>query len=53
MGRVTSHSVQVARRSGIGHSLELTAEDREHLARKEEERLARLARIAARAKAND
>ncbi|MFD8226954.1 hypothetical protein ACFV16_22585 [Streptomyces massasporeus] len=48
MARVTSHTVQVARRSGIGRSLELTAEDRERLALKEEERRARLARIVAR-----
>ena len=53
MGRVTSHSVQVARRARIGRNLELTAEDRERLARKEQERQERLARIASRAKRND
>lgn len=51
MARITSHSVQVARRAGIGRNLELTEADRERLALKEEQRLARLARIAERAKA--
>jgi hypothetical protein len=54
MGRVTSsYAVQVARRAGIGRDLELTPEDREKLALKEQERKERLARIAARAKGND
>lgn len=46
--KVTHHSVEVARRSKIGATLDLTDEDRAEMARKEEERLARLARIAAR-----
>lgn len=53
MQRVTSHSVQVARRAGIGRTLELTDADRERLEAKEAERLARLARIASRAQKND
>lgn len=52
MSRVTSHTVQIARRAGLGRNLELTDADRERLARKEEERLARLARIAARSQKN-
>lgn len=51
--RITSQSVQIARRSGIGRNLELTDADRAEMARKEDERKARLARIASRAKNND
>lgn len=51
--RITSQSVQVARRAGIGHKLELTDADRAEMQRREDERVARLERIASRAKNND
>lgn len=51
--RITSQSVQIARRAGLGRKLETTDADRAEMKRREDERLARLARIASRAKKND
>lgn len=51
--RITSQSVQIARRAGLGRNLELTDADRAEVARRENERKERLARIASRAKNND
>jgi hypothetical protein len=50
--KVTAYTVRNATRAGVGRrpELQMTDEDRAEQAKREEERVARLARIAARAR---
>lgn len=52
-GKITAHTMTVMARSGAKKGLELTDQDRADMAKREEERVARLARIAARAAGKD
>lgn len=52
-GKITAHTMTVMARSGAKKGLELTDEDKARLEAKETERLARLARIAARARGEE
>lgn len=52
-GKITAHTMTVMARSGAKKGLELTAEDVARLDAKEAERVARLERIAARARGEE
>lgn len=55
MARITNHTVRNATRAGVGRrpELQLTEADRAEMAEREAERIARLERIAARARGEE